>query len=154
MIYVGLTSNKGNEDLPFSFDFEEQTTLSILGPIENSDIIDQENSKIILGDPERPSFKLSLKSESVENIDFVLIPDLAFKVLKSRHKCVNDIQRFGIKVSNSIYQVEVFLKTVKIGYTINNSVEIGLMNVSRKDTIGEVKRKFSTIKNLSKNSKA
>ncbi|CAG9325471.1 unnamed protein product [Blepharisma stoltei] len=152
-LYIGLTSKEGHEDLPFSFDEKAVKTSQSPGVIDNRDIINQEDSKILVNDPERPSFGISLKSGVQENINYVLLPDPAFQVLKEKHKCSTDIRRYAIEVNDSIYQVEVFLKSIHIGCILKNSVNLSLMNVSRKDTIGEIKRKYLAIKSAPRNAK-
>ncbi|CAG9330049.1 unnamed protein product [Blepharisma stoltei] len=145
--FVGLTSREGYEDLPFSFDieFEEATNP---GPINNSDIIDEEHTNVLLEDRIRPSYQICIKNGLSENINYVLLPQSAFRILHEKYGCSKDIKRHAIEVNDSIYQVEVYLKTIKIGCPMQGSLEVELINMSRKDTIGDLKNKFTIAKDI------
>lgn len=89
-----------------------------------------------------------MKKGLSENVEYILLPNSAYRSLETKYKCKNDIKRHAIEVNDSIYQVEVYLKTIKIGYPAQNSLEAEMINMSRKDTVGDLKNKFMTAKSI------
>lgn len=137
--YVGLKSLQQNEDLPFNLNIDGK--VSHPGIIDNSDIIELDLSKNGTdGDI------IYLKGELVENVNYILLPKVAFEYLENIYKCYNDITRYAIEVNDSIYQVEVSLKRIKVSYPTLNSLETATISISRKETLGNLKKQFMSSK--------
>ena len=68
-----------------------------------------------------------------------MIPDKAFKLLESRYQCKNDIRRESVEVSRGVYQVEVFLKKVRVIWTREKKPQMHIVQISRKSIVAHLK---------------
>jgi ubiquitin carboxyl-terminal hydrolase 4/11/15 len=142
--YVEMYEEEGLEELPF---LRSRSNIkgTFPGIIDNSDIIDEQQSKQNLPDPERPGSDITLKTGIIENSHFFLIPNPAYELLKNHYGCYVDIQRQAIEINDSMYQVEVFLKRVHVTVTDYSSIQVRSMNMSRHETISDIKRRLMNI---------
>lgn len=110
------------------------------GPIDNSSILLKENEDEFLQDPKNPCFLFTLKPGLTEGIDFVIIPHKAFEIIGNSYGTKQDIIRYAIEQNDTIYQLEIYLKTVKIGFLSGLKFNIKKVNISRKETLGYLKK--------------
>lgn len=143
--YTGFTDRRGHEDFPF--EFIEEFPSSDPEEIDNSNIIHNPKDISVLKDPENPSNEILLKTGLQENLDYVLIPHEAFQFLIEKYSCEYSITRYPIETSDSVYHIEVYLKKLEIAI-VSDKVERCILQISRKDTVNDLKRKVSKIKQL------
>ena len=148
-LYVGFCSPEGNEDLPFNFEFIRGRA-EYPGVIDNTDIIELKQTEMIDPSISNNSFNICLKNGISENTDYVLLPEEAFMYLFEKYKCLNDIKRFAIEFNDTMYQVEVFLKSVSFCYATEKDLKFELVNVSRKEKVSKIKIDVTMAKSIKK----
>jgi ubiquitin carboxyl-terminal hydrolase 4/11 len=151
--YVKIFSFFMEEEIPFKVVTKHTNFCEDPGPIDNTDIIDEEQTNIILEDPSNPYTKICLKKGMAENLTYILLPAPAFEYLSSIYTCKVDIKRYAIEVNDTMYQVEVYLKTITIAVNRRGNLETNLINISRKDTIESLKKTYLNLKNISTSNK-
>jgi ubiquitin carboxyl-terminal hydrolase 4/11 len=151
--YVQLSTFYMEEEIPFKVFSKTLIQAEHPGPIDNSDIIDEAQTNVILEDPANPHAKVCLKKGMSENFNYVLLPAPAFEYLYRIYGCEKDLKRFAIEINDTMYQVEVVLRTVSIAITKRDSLDTDQMNVSSKDTIDSLKKSYLAIKKLNSSTK-
>ena len=136
------------EEIPFKVPSKHSEFYDHPGIIDNSDIIDEEQTNIILQDPKNSYANICMKKGLSENLNFQLIPSQAFIYLFDIYHCNTDIIRYAIEVNETMYQVEVYLKNISIAVARNGSLETDLMNISRKTTIESLKERYCSLKHI------
>lgn len=134
------------EEIPFKLASRSLTKSENPGIIDNTDIIDFEQTAIILTNPEQPDNKITLKKGIAENFDYILMPAPAYEFLYNIYNCSTDIKRYAIEINSAVYQVEVTLKMISLACYLNMELDTNLMNVSAKDSIGKVKKDFLAVR--------
>lgn len=147
--YVKLAHFFVKTEIPFYFE-NEVFTGEHPGPIENSDIIDSDQSSIML--QTGSSQEYCLKSVS-ENLHYILMPLAAFSYLSKIYTCNQVIIRNAIEINDSMYQVEVFLKLLKLGVFHKNSLQTHILSSSCKSTLSSLKSLFLSKQNISGSSR-
>lgn len=149
--YVG-----GNlSDLPFPFQLQPGSVNTFPGKVNNSDILCiKEEIKKVLEDPVHPYFSYLLKPGLVEAVDYVLVPTKAFEILKNSCGVEQDIVRYAIEQNDTIYQIEVYLKIIKVAFMLKNSLIVQNFSISRKNNISYIKKIVLKTFNLHSQSRA
>ena len=94
----------------------------------------------MLEDDIHPYYNYLLKPGLAEGVDYILIPDKAFKILEQNYGVVQDIIRYTIEQNDTIYQIEVFLKTINVAFMKSNELVIKKISTSRKNNISYIKK--------------
>jgi ubiquitin carboxyl-terminal hydrolase 4/11/15 len=108
------------------------------GPIDNTDLVDFKQDRLFTKDSAAPHLNYVLKANLVESASYILLPDAVFQLLKTVYGCLLDIQRVTIEVNDTMFQVEVYLKQLKLCLNHDELVETWI-TCSRKDTIASVR---------------
>lgn len=118
------------------------------GPIDNISVLVKEGEEEYLQDPVFPYFMYSLKPGLTEGIDYVVIPHSAFEVIGNSYGVKQDVVRHVIEQNDTIYQIEIYLKTVNVGFLSGSKFCIKKLNVSRKNTLGYIKKLVLKTQNI------
>ena len=151
--YVKIATFFMPEEIPFRVSSKHGQFYDHPGTIDNSDIIDEEQTSIILEEPQNAYAKICLKKGMAENFNYMLLPAPAFEYLFQIYGCRNDIKRYAIEVNDTMYQVEVVLKSISVAASIKGALETNVMNISRKDTIDSLRKRYLQLKKISLSSK-
>lgn len=121
-----------------------EETADYPGPISNFAILEKEEQKKFLFDPlpENQFQNRYLAHGLTEDSDYKLIPDEAFSLLNDKYKAIDDIIRYPIEVNETMYQVEVQLKTLTVAYCRNRDPSIKKVQISRKATVKQLHEKL------------
>ena len=114
------------------------------GPISNFAILEKEEQKKFLFDPlpENQYQNRYLTHGLTEDSDYKLVPDEAFALLNEKYKTIDDIIRYPIEVNETMFQVEVQLKTLTVAYCRNREPSIKKVQISRKATVQQLHEKL------------
>ena len=149
-MHVGVNT----KDLPFTFHTQPSEINAIPGKIDNSDILLSRNQEEMLEDDIHPYYNYLLKPGLAEGVDYILVPDKAFKILEQNYGVIQDIVRYTIEQNDTIYQIEVYLKTISIAFIKNNALIIKKISTSRKNNISYIKKLVLKTLNLHCQSRA
>lgn len=151
--YVKIASFFMEEEIPFKVSSKHGQFYEHPGEIDNSDIINEEQSSLIIEDPSCRHATICLKKGMAESFHYLLLPAPAFQYLLEIYSCRTDIKRYAIEVNDTMYQVEVVLKLISIAAWVKGTFVTNLMNISRKETIDSLKKKYLLLKNITSPSK-
>lgn len=151
--YVQISHFYMEEEIPFKRPSQSLTKSDHPGIIDNSDIIDFDQTSIVLFNPAAPHSKITLKKGKSENFDYILLPSHAFEYLYTIYNCSNDIKRYAIEINDTMYQVEVTLKSLNIACYLHSDLVTNTMNISAKETIEALKKAYLSTMNISGASK-
>ena len=144
--YVKLAQRFVKTEIPFYFD-PQVFTGEHPGPIDNADIINQDQSSIML--QTTASKDICLKSLASENLNYILMPLPAFNYLSEIYTCEQTIIRQAIEINDSMYQVEVFLKLLNLGFFHKNTLSTHTLSTSCKSTLSSLKSIYLAKLNIS-----
>ena len=136
------------EDFSSTFPVISKLASKRPGPIDNTSVLMKVNEEEYLQDPTHPYFMYTLKPGLTEGIDYVVIPHSAFEIIGNSYGVKQDIVRHVIEQNDTIYQIEIYLKTVKVGFLSGSKLFIKNLNISRKNTLGYIKKLVLKTQNI------
>lgn len=120
-IYIGLSESVENQDLPFNLLWGNFSAANP-GPVDNSSIIDSKNKDEFAKDEKTPGFYV-LKPGLTENIDYVLVPEKAYELLRRKYNVRQNVVRYGILTGGTV-KIEVYLKKVVIAFVLKEELQV------------------------------